>query len=32
MGLDFTTIKDEPGVAIFLLHDGLLESESKMKN
>jgi hypothetical protein len=31
MALDFTQIKDEPGAAIFLVHDGTSQDEAAMK-
>jgi hypothetical protein len=31
MGLDFTNIKDEPGAAIFFLHDGTVQDKQQMK-
>ncbi len=31
MGLDFTHIKDEPGSAIFFIHDGTEEGETDFK-
>ena len=31
MGLDFTTIKDKPGSAIYLIHDGTQVDEMKFK-
>jgi hypothetical protein len=31
MGLDFTNIKDDPGAAIFILHDGTEQDEKEMK-
>lgn len=29
MALDFTQIKDEPGAAVFLLHDGTVQGEQE---
>jgi predicted DNA-binding transcriptional regulator YafY len=31
MGLDFTNIKDQDGAAIYLIHDGSPQSQSKME-
>lgn len=31
MGLDFTDIKDQPGAAVYLIHDGSMTSQGNME-
>lgn len=31
MGLDFTNIKDKPGSAVFIIHDGHVQTEANMR-